>query len=62
MRLEPGRHRIAEKIIRDKHVVAAGRFAWDAGSIPAASTNIYRGSVRNRLDSRQIPDNIGLLL
>ena len=38
MRLELKRHRIAEKITWDKHVVAAGWLTWDAGSIPAAST------------------------
>ena len=38
MRFESGRHRIAEKITWDKHVVAAGWLTWDAGSIPAAST------------------------
>ena len=38
MRFESGRHRTAENFIRTKHVVAAGLFARDAGSIPAAST------------------------
>jgi len=38
VRLELKRHRIAEKITWDKHVVAAGWLTWDAGSIPAAST------------------------
>ena len=38
MRCESGRHRTAENFIRTKHVVAAGLFARDAGSIPAAST------------------------
>jgi len=42
VRLESRRHRIAEKITWDKHVVAAGWLTWDAGSIPAAST-IYFG-------------------
>lgn len=38
MRLEFGQYRTAENFIRNKHVVAAGRLTWDAGSIPAAST------------------------
>ena len=38
MRFESKRHRIAEKITWNKHVVAAGWLTWDAGSIPAAST------------------------
>src|SRR5438874_7935471 len=38
-----GRYRPAEKILLTKHVVAAGRFAKDAGSTPAASTTFYRG-------------------
>jgi hypothetical protein len=38
VRIEPGRHRIAENQLRAKHVVAAGWLTWDAGSIPAAST------------------------
>ncbi len=38
MRIAPGRNRIAEKISLAKHVVAAGLFIRDAGSIPAAST------------------------
>jgi len=38
VRFESGRHRTAEKIFRAKHVVAAGLFAGDAGSTPAAST------------------------
>ena len=33
-----GRYRPAEKILLTKHVVAAGTFAKDAGSTPAAST------------------------
>ena len=41
MRLESGQYRIAENLIRTKHVVAAGWLAWDAGSIPAASTIFY---------------------
>jgi antirestriction protein ArdC len=45
VRIEPKRHRIAEKITWDKHVVAAGWFAWDAGSTPAASTIFYNGFV-----------------
>jgi len=39
VRFESGRHRTAEKILRTKHVVAAGLFAGDAGSTPAASTS-----------------------
>ena len=39
-----GRHRAEENLLLTKHVVAAGRFAKDAGSTPAASTilNIER--------------------
>ncbi len=33
-----GRYRPAEKILLTKHVVAAGTFAKDAGSTPAASS------------------------
>src|SRR5712671_5652685 len=33
-----GRHRPEENSLLTKHVVAAGRFAWDAGSTPAASS------------------------
>jgi len=33
-----GRNRLAENSLLTKHVVAAGNFAWDAGSTPAAST------------------------
>ena len=49
MRIAPGRHRIAEKILRAKHVVAAGWLTWDAGSIPAAST-ILRPELRFRAE------------
>jgi putative endonuclease len=38
VRFESGRHRIAEKLRRTKHVVAAGNFVRDAGSTPAASS------------------------
>ena len=38
MRIESKRHRIAEKISWNKHVVAAGLLVRDAGSTPAAST------------------------
>lgn len=38
MRLESKRHRIAENITWNKHVVAAGWLTWDVGSIPTAST------------------------
>jgi len=38
VRLESGQYRIAENLVRNKHVVAAGWLTWDAGSIPAAST------------------------
>ena len=41
MRLESKRHRIAEKITWDKHVVAAGWLTWDVGSIPTASTIFF---------------------
>jgi len=41
VRLESGQYRTAENFIRNKHVVAAGRLTWDAGSIPAASTTFY---------------------
>jgi hypothetical protein len=33
-----GRYRLDENILLAKHVVAAGKFAKDAGSTPAAST------------------------
>jgi hypothetical protein len=33
-----GRYRTKENSLLTKHVVAAGTFAWDAGSTPAAST------------------------
>ncbi len=38
MRIASGRNRTAENSPLTKHVVAAGRFVWDAGSTPAAST------------------------
>jgi hypothetical protein len=58
VRLEPKRHRIAEKITWDKHVVAAGWLTWDAGSIPAASTtlNIVRfRTLRDKVSSGSRP-------
>ena len=33
-----GRYRADENILLTKHVVAAGRFVWDPGSTPGAST------------------------
>jgi hypothetical protein len=36
-----GRNRSEENLLLTKHVVAAGRFVKDAGSTPAASTNLY---------------------
>jgi hypothetical protein len=36
-----GRYRTAENSLLTKHVVAAGKFAKDAGSTPAASTIFY---------------------
>ena len=41
MRLEFGRHRIAENLLQTKHVVAAGSYVRDAGSTPAASTTFF---------------------
>ncbi len=46
-----GRYRPDENILLTKHVVAAGRFAKDAGSTPAAST-IFIGMVCPSLESR----------
>ena len=40
-----GRHRPVENSLLTKHVVAAGKFAKDAGSTPAASTTFYLGQV-----------------
>ena len=37
-----GRNRPEENLLLTKHVVAAGRFVKDAGSTPAASTNVIR--------------------
>jgi hypothetical protein len=37
-----GRNRPVENSLLTKHVVAAGNFAKDAGSTPAASTIFYR--------------------
>ena len=38
MRIASDRYRTAENSLLTKHVVAAGMFAKDAGSTPAAST------------------------
>ena len=42
MRIVSDRYRTAENSLLTKHVVAAGLFAKDAGSTPAASTIFYR--------------------
>jgi lipopolysaccharide export system permease protein len=62
VRLAPGRHRIAEKILRAKHVVAAGRLTWDAGSIPAASTTFRRRQNLPRATCARYPARIMRLL
>ena len=37
-----GRYRLVENSLLTKHVVAAGNFAKDAGSTPAASTTSFK--------------------
>ena len=55
MRFESGRHRTAENLLRTKHVVAAGLFAGDAGSTPAASTLRLTGYAwQATLENREI--------
>jgi hypothetical protein len=41
VRIASDRYRTAENSLLTKHVVAAGLFAKDAGSTPAASTTFY---------------------
>ncbi|MEY2427806.1 MAG: hypothetical protein QOJ40_691 [Verrucomicrobiota bacterium] len=41
-----GRYRTDENILLTKHVVAAGKFAKDAGSTPAASTISFAQLIR----------------
>ena len=52
MRLESGQYRTAENLVRNKHVVAAGRLTWDAGSIPAASTIFFADKTFTRYSAR----------
>ena len=59
MRFESGRHRTAENFIRTKHVVAAGLFARDAGSIPAASTTLIPARRNQRIDLKRSPRHRG---
>ncbi len=40
-------------LFRNKHVVAAGRLTWDAGSIPAASTISHFEKIRRACGARQ---------
>src|SRR5205814_9552262 len=47
-----GRYRAAENFLLTKHVVAAGKFAKDAGSTPAASTILKIAPERRREGSR----------
>ena len=61
MRLEFGRYRIAEKSLRTKHVVAAGRFVWDAGSTPAAST-ILNDAMTSRIVKTAVTALLGFVL
>ena len=49
MRIVSDRYRTAENSLLTKHVVAAGLFAKDAGSTPAAST-IFYGTFSEVLD------------
>jgi len=58
MGLALGRYPTADNSPRAKHVVAAGNSAWDAGSIPAASTisNIVRVQVKRRGLRRHFPN------
>lgn len=50
MGLEFGRHPIADKKSRTKHVVAAGRLIWDGGSTPPASTTFKLRLARGGLN------------
>ena len=55
MRLGFRRHRIAENITWNKHVVAAGWLTWDAGSIPAASTILRSEPTSGGSERRMVP-------
>lgn len=44
-----GRYHLAENSLLTKHVVAAGKFVRDAGSIPAASTILLVADGRAKL-------------
>src|SRR5258706_8460945 len=49
-----GRYRTDETILLTKHVVAAGKFAKDAGSTPAASSLRSERSDERRLPRRSL--------
>jgi putative endonuclease len=59
VRIESERHRIAENLPLTKHVVAAGRLAWDAGSTPAASSLRSERSEERRLPRRSPSSGVG---
>ena len=56
VRLVLGRYRTADNSLPTKHVVAAGLFARDAGSTPAASTT-FKGVFVN---FRTVPYNLDM--
>ena len=61
-----GHYPAAEKRHLTKHVEVHGQFSWDAGSIPAASTNfqprLLAGLFFEMLTGRGFPNRLGVVV